>query len=198
MAAMSDFLENEVVRGMFRTKTAITWPTSTAVSLGDLVYASTGDGNIYECTSAGTTGGSEPTWNTSLGDTTTDNGATWTTWQPCGQCLKRQLFVALYTAAPSDSGGGTEVTGGAYARKVHDPADANWSDTSGTDGHTDNATAITFVTATASWGTVTHIGIFDKLTGGNLLFHGALTASKAVGNGDTFKFNANDLDLTFA
>ena len=67
-----------------------------------------------------------------------------------------------------------------------------------TDGHTDNATVITFVTATASWGTITHVGIFDKVTGGNLLFHGALTASKAVGNGDTFKFNANELDLTFA
>jgi hypothetical protein len=108
------------------------------------------------------------------------------------------LAIGLFTAAPSDSGGGTEVSGGAYARVARNPLDANWAATSGTDGATSNVADITFPTATANWGTVTHVGIFDNTTGGNLLFWGALTTAKAVNNGDTFKFNAGDLDITLA
>src|SRR5687768_16641189 len=108
------------------------------------------------------------------------------------------LAIALFTAAPSDSGGGTEVTGGSYARVDRPPLDANWTAASGTNGLTDNAAVITFPTATASWGTITHIGIFDALTTGNLLFHGALTTSKTVGSGDTFSIAAVDLDITFS
>lgn len=107
------------------------------------------------------------------------------------------IYIALFTAAPSDSGGGTEVTGGAYARQQVTQADANWN-APGVGGLTDNVAAITFPTATANWGTVTHIGIFDAVTAGNLLFHGALTASKVVNNGDTFEFAAGDLDVTLA
>lgn len=99
------------------------------------------------------------------------------------------VYVALFTVAPSDSGGGTEVSGGAYARQ-----DAGFSAASG--GATSNAADITYPTATANWGTVTHVGVFDALTVGNLLAWGALTASKIVDNGDTFKINATDLDLT--
>jgi hypothetical protein len=108
------------------------------------------------------------------------------------------LYVALYTAAPSDSGGGTEVSGGSYARVQRDPLDANWTGASSTDGLTDNAAAITFPTATGSWGTVTHVGILDASSGGNLLFHGALTASKTVASGDTFSFAIGALDVTLA
>jgi hypothetical protein len=108
------------------------------------------------------------------------------------------LAVALFTAAPSDSGGGTEVSGGSYARVDVPPLDANWSGASSTSGLTDNVSAITFPTATADWGTITHVGIFDATSGGNLLFHGALTASKTVTNGDTFSFAAGALDITFA
>lgn len=107
------------------------------------------------------------------------------------------IYIALFTAAPSDSGGGTEVTGGSYARTQVTQADANWN-APGVGGLTDNVAAITFPTATANWGTVTHVGIFDASTAGNLLFHGALTASKVVNSGDTFKFNAGDLDITLA
>ena len=104
------------------------------------------------------------------------------------------VYVALFTAAPSDSGGGTEVTGGSYAREIR------------TGGFTVTAPAtragntgiITFTTATASWGTVTHIGIFDALTVGNLLFHGALTSSRLVDNGDTFSFAADALGVTLS
>ncbi len=108
------------------------------------------------------------------------------------------LAVALFTAAPSDAGGGTEVTGGSYARVNRAPLDANWTAASATDGLTDNAAVITFPTATASWGTVTHFAIFDALTTGNMLIWGALTVSKPVGSGDTFSFNAGDIDVTFA
>lgn len=108
------------------------------------------------------------------------------------------LAVALFTAAPSDSGGGTEVTGGSYARVDVPPLDANWSGASATSGLTDNVSAITFPTATADWGTITHVGIFDATSGGNLLFHGALAASKTVTNGDTFSFAAGAFDVTFA
>ena len=106
------------------------------------------------------------------------------------------VYLALFTAAPSDSGGGTEVTGGSYARKAVSTT-SQWS-APGVDGLTDNINAQAFVTATASWGTVTHVGIFDAASAGNLLFHGALTVSKTVGSGDTFQFNAGDLDITLA
>ena len=116
------------------------------------------------------------------------------------------VYIALFTAAPSDAGGGTEVTGGSYARVQVGPGDTDWNatqggttgDSSGTGGLTDNAADIDFPTATADWGTVTHMAIMDASTSGNMLMHGALTASKTVDDGDTFKFNAGDLDVTLA
>jgi hypothetical protein len=104
------------------------------------------------------------------------------------------LYVALYTAAPSDSGGGTEVSGGSYARKsMPDMTVSGTSPTTATNG-----AAVEFVTATGSWGTVSHVGVFDALTSGNLLGWAALTASKTVSSGDVFRFDAGDLDITLA
>jgi len=97
-------------------------------------------------------------------------------------------YVALYTAAPSDAGGGTEVTGGSYARQL-----AGLSAPS--NGTTSNASDITFPTATANWGTLTHVGIFDAATSGNLLMWSDLDVSKTVNSGDTYKINAGDLDV---
>lgn len=103
------------------------------------------------------------------------------------------VYVALFTAAPSDTGGGTEVSGGSYARVEVASSLANWSGTqaagsttasSGTGGTTSNNATITFPAPTASWGTITHMGIFDAATDGNLLAYGALTTSKNVNNGD--------------
>jgi hypothetical protein len=108
------------------------------------------------------------------------------------------LYVALYTAAPSDSGGGTEVTGGSYARVACNPSDSNWAATSGTNGVTSNVAAINFGTASASWGTITHFGILDASSGGNLLVWGALSASKTVGSGDAFQIPAGSLTVTVA
>ena len=98
------------------------------------------------------------------------------------------VYAALYTAAPSDAGGGTEVSGGSYAR-----TSITFGSASG--GATDNTSAITFPTATGSWGTVTHVGIFDSATSGNLLWWGALTASKSVATGDVVQFAVGDLDI---
>jgi hypothetical protein len=98
-------------------------------------------------------------------------------------------YVALFTAAPSDTGGGTEVSGGGYARQAITCGAA-------AGGTTSNDNEITFTATGADFGTVTHIGIFDATTAGNLLWHGALAASKAVGDGDSLVFAVGDLDFT--
>ncbi len=97
-------------------------------------------------------------------------------------------YVALFTSAPSDAGGGTEVSGGAYARQ---------SVTFSVSGNTaTNSGAIEYPTATAGYGTVTHVGIFDASTGGNLIAYAALTASKTIDTGDVLRLPAGDLDVT--
>lgn len=102
------------------------------------------------------------------------------------------LWIALFTSAPSDSGGGTEVTGGAYARVNLPPANTNWNATqggtsgasSGTAGATSNAVPITYAAPTANWGTVGWYGILDAAVGGNLLIWDALTAPRTILSGD--------------
>lgn len=117
------------------------------------------------------------------------------------------LYVALLTAAPSDSGGGTEVSSGNYSRVSVESSLANWAGTqgsgtttasSGTSGQTSNNGAITFPTPSATWGTVTHFGIYDNTSGGNLLFYGALTIPKTINQSDTVTFPAGSLSITFA
>ncbi len=99
------------------------------------------------------------------------------------------VYVALYTDDPTDADTGTEVSGGSYTRQSVTLSAASA-------GATSNSADITFPTATADWGTITHVGLRDASTGGNLLMHSALDASKTVNNGDTFKINAGDLDIT--
>jgi hypothetical protein len=112
------------------------------------------------------------------------------------------IYVGLYTVTPSDAGGGTEVTGGSYARSVSGtsaPLDANWTAASAVDGITTNAVDITFPAPTANWGNVVAFGIFDALTAGNLLIWGLLTTPKTINNGDPApKFLAGSLVITFA
>ena len=99
-----------------------------------------------------------------------------------------KVYLALFTAAPDDDGGGTEVTGGSYARQ-----EIALSAASG--GLSSNSADITFPTATASWGTITHCAIMDALTSGNMLMYSPLDASKAIDTGDTFKVSTGDLDI---
>jgi hypothetical protein len=104
-------------------------------------------------------------------------------------------YLALFTAATgleADSGwSATEVSGGSYARQL-----AGLSAASG--GASSNASDITFPTATADWGVITHAALMDAITGGHVLMWTPLDASKTVNNGDTLKFNAGDLDITVA
>lgn len=94
------------------------------------------------------------------------------------------LAVGLFTGAPGESGGGTEVSGGSYARASLNPADANWAAPSSGNGQTSNSSTITFPTPSGNWGTVTHWGLFDATSAGNLMFYGTLTNSKTINNGD--------------
>lgn len=104
------------------------------------------------------------------------------------------LYVGLLTSAPSDSSSGTEVSGGGYARVGVACSLVSWAGTqaanstaasSGTSGTTSNNNAIEWADPTADWGTVTHFGIFDAPTGGNLLVWGAMTTARLVANGDS-------------
>lgn len=100
-------------------------------------------------------------------------------------------YLALFTVAPSDAGGGTEVSGGSYARvAISSAMDVAAS------GAITNGSTVTFPTATASWGTVVAFAVIDASTAGNMLWWADLAASKAVANGDTVVFNAGDLDFT--
>ena len=104
------------------------------------------------------------------------------------------VYVALYTVAPTDAGGGTEVTGGAYARAAVTNNATNWPAASG--GAKSNGTAIAFPTATASWGTVVAFGILDASTAGNLLYWGDLAVSKAIASADSASFAIGEIDVT--
>jgi hypothetical protein len=101
------------------------------------------------------------------------------------------VYVGLFTSDPTDAGSGTEVSGGSYARvAVTFGAPSN--------GVSVNSAAVEFPQATGSWGTITHIGIHDALTTGNLLFHTALDTSKAIATGDIFKIAISNLSVTLA
>lgn len=108
------------------------------------------------------------------------------------------LYIALFTSATSDAGGGTEVTATGYSRQALNPLDANWAATSGTNGQTSNVSAINFGTWSSGPTTVTHVAIMDASSSGNMLFHGALTASKTVNSGDSFSIPASSLTVTLA
>ena len=102
-------------------------------------------------------------------------------------------YVALYTAAPSDAGGGTEVSGNGYSRQT-----VAWDTATGTGGTTDNTGAVSFTATGGNFGTIVAIGIHDASSGGNLLWHGALSTNKTVNDGDTLEFAAGAIDLTIA
>jgi hypothetical protein len=101
------------------------------------------------------------------------------------------VYVALYTDDPTDADTGTEVSGGSYARvAVTFGAPSN--------GVSTNSGNVEFAAATGTWGTVTHIGIRDALTTGNLLYHTALDVSKAISSGDIFRITTGNLSVTLA
>ena len=98
-------------------------------------------------------------------------------------------YLALFTAAPGETGGGTEVSGGAYARRQV---------TFGTpsSGSMSNSAAIEFPTATSSWGSAVAWGLFDASSGGNLVWYGSITTPKELLAGDIYRVNAKNLTLS--
>lgn len=101
-------------------------------------------------------------------------------------------FVGLFTAAPSDTGGGTEVSGSGYARKATGTITVSGTATTAT-----NAAAIEFDPASGgNWGTITHAAIFDASTGGNMLAWAQLTTARTINDGDVFRVPASSLTIT--
>jgi len=122
-------------------------------------------------------------WNHVFGSTTYTKPTNW--------------YVGLLTATPSDSAGGTEVSGGSYARQV-----CAFTVTGSGTAEAKNTSAITFPTATADWGVVGWIGIYDAVSSGNLVAYQNLqksdfstTTTKTVNDGDIFKFNASTIKI---
>ncbi len=101
------------------------------------------------------------------------------------------VYVGLSTGSFGDDNSGTELSGNGYARQVITCSAAS-------SGSITNSSQISFPTATGSWGTVSHVGVFDASSSGNLLFHGALSSSKAIESGDVLKIDASSLTFTLA
>jgi hypothetical protein len=97
-------------------------------------------------------------------------------------------YLGLFTAAPGESGGGTELSGSGYARQ------AITFTVSG--NNASNNAAIEFPTASGSWGTITHVAVFDASTSGNMIAYASLTASKVIDTGDVLRFPSGELDIT--
>lgn len=97
-------------------------------------------------------------------------------------------YLGLFTAAPGEAGGGTEVSGNGYTREaVAFTISGN---------NASNDAAIEFPTATGSWGTITHAAVFDASTSGNMIAYASLTASKVIDTGDVLRVPTGDLDIT--
>lgn len=108
------------------------------------------------------------------------------------------LYFGLYTAAPTEAGGGTEVAGGSYARAAVACADASFAAPVLGDGHTENSADIPFLAPTANWGAVLAAGVFDAVSGGNLWIFDDFPAVN-VNNGDAApKIAAGQFDYTVA
>lgn len=100
------------------------------------------------------------------------------------------IYVGLFTAAPSDAGGGTELSGDGYSRQsvaFDDPAGG---------GTTQNSAQVSFTASGGNWGSVTHFALFDASSSGNMLFWAALDTSRTVNDGDTLDFDAGELTVT--
>ena len=113
-------------------------------------------------------------------------GASWT--------APTSLSVALYSAAPSDSGGGTELSGSGYARVSITTLATNMTVSGTSPTQVVNTNNVDFAAASGTWATATHAAIFDN--SGNMLDWGALTTSKTLTLGDVFRFAAGALKVT--
>lgn len=103
------------------------------------------------------------------------------------------LYVGLYTVAPTDAGGGTEVSGGSYARQT-----GTFTVSGSNPTQAANSVAVEFPTATSNWGTIVAAAVFDASTSGNMLAWADLTANKTISSGDVFRFPISSFVITLA
>jgi len=171
------------------------WQATTAYSVGETIMPTSGNlnGRMYRCSTSGTSGGTEPIWPTTTGGTVADGTAVWTEMTPSFQA--ETVF--------------SEVTGGSYARVAITRGDTQFKGThgttsgasSGTNGNTTNAVAITFPAPTATWGYCAFWGYWDAATSGNMYRYGALTVPQQVDSGDsapTFAVDALSITVNTA
>lgn len=102
------------------------------------------------------------------------------------------VYVGLFTTNPDEDASGTEVSGGSYARESA-AFDAPVSESPGYSCV--NSALLTFTTPTGSWGTISHWGLFDAVSGGNLLYYGAFDESRPVTTGDDVEIPAGTLKV---
>jgi len=100
------------------------------------------------------------------------------------------VYAALFVTPTNDTGGGVEAAGGSYSRVLVGGFSVPVS------GSSSNTSTATFPSASAAWGTVTHFGLFDAVTAGNLLFHGPLTTPKVINAGDSFVFPVGNITIS--
>ncbi len=199
--ALTDQTEESIIDGFNRTGLTVIadWAITTAYSVGDVVQPATWVDTLQLCVVAGTSGGSEPSFATVIGTETVDASVTW---QTCHVGpIKVPIFWALFTAAPGETGGGTEVSGGAYARVAYQPTDANYDDPVAGTGKTANTLEIVFPAPVGSnWGLVVSTARMDRLTGTASMFsYVSLTTSQTINDGDQApKFAVGALTSTWA
>lgn len=219
MAALTDFLENKLIDWLLRAQaigitgasaaagtgptavypaliraTAGISPRSTAVTVGQTTVPATGNGRMYRCSTAGTTGAGEPTWPTTTAGTVADGTAVWTE-----MTTDFETNSAIVT--------GAEVSGNAYARPTitSGMSATGWAGTqgsgttvasSGSGGTTSNNGIVTYATPTpAGWGVVAASVLYDASTVGNALIYSVLTTPKTINSGDAVTFPAASLTV---
>mgnify|MGYP001419626587 FL=1 len=99
------------------------------------------------------------------------------------------VYMGLFTSNPTDANSGTEVSGNGYSRQVI-------TFNAASSGSATNSSAETFTASGGNWGTITHFGIFDASSSGNLLYHGALTDDKVIEDGDSLVVAASAITIT--
>lgn len=208
MGAASNFWENKLIDGIFR-RGITARVNNTAYVAGQMIYGANANavGKVFLCVTGGTSHATtEPTWNapndtTPASAETTDGTAVFRAYWV--GCYSPTMYLALLTAVTdAEAGTVTEATGTNYARVAVQPNGTTWRSTQGTttfpssgsNGTTDNNSQISFPQAGGSWGTISHVAIYDAPTAGNLLYYYDV-ADQAVASGNTVTFNANAITL---
>ena len=99
------------------------------------------------------------------------------------------VYLGLATGSIGDDASGTELTGNNYSRKAITFASAS-------SGSIASNANVEFAPATGNWGSVSHWGIFDASSSGNLLFHGSFTSAKTIASGDILKVASGSLTIS--